>query len=148
MVRPVQLAAWLLIGASVMACSNRMPSAPANPQPQPGASAVPTQTTSVTPSDTPFTLNRGQTFTVGLKSSGDGGYQWHLVESYDTRVVRLKGQRTADLPQNAPLGKFADELYDFEGLAPGQTTLTFALYRSWEGPTKAAETRRYPVTIQ
>jgi hypothetical protein len=102
----------------------------------------------VTPANQTFTITRGQTSSVGLPSAGDGGYQWHLEESYDRGVVRLKGQRSGEMPANAPTGRFADEIFDFEGLAPGRTTLVFSNYRSWEGPTRAVETRRYTITVQ
>ena len=85
---------------------------------------------------------------MGLASAGGGGYEWHLEEGFDARVVNLKGQRVGELPANAPLGKFADEIFDFEAVGAGETTLVFTLYRGWEGPSRAVQTRRYPVTVR
>ena len=141
----VHLATWLLVGASVVACSGRYAGSVV---PAGNETAVPNQPTAVTPQSQTFSLSRGQTFSIGMPSAGGGGYEWHLEETFDRRVVRLKGQRAGELPANAPLGKFADEIFDFEGLAPGQTTLVFSQYRSWEGPSRAVETRRFPVTVK
>jgi predicted secreted protein len=142
-----QLAAWLLVGASVMACSGR---APSQPTPDPAAKPTPAanQAVTLTPQSYTFNVTRGQTFSVGLKSAGGGGYKWYLDEGFNKSVVRLKAQRVGELPADAALGKFADEIFDFEGVAPGEVTLTFAQYRPWEGPTRAVETRRYPVTVK
>ena len=75
-------------------------------------------------------------------------YEWHLVEGFDSRVVRLKGQRRGEVPPGNLVGAVADEIYDFEAAGAGQTTLVFAQYRDWEGPTRAVETLRYPVTVK
>ena len=135
----LHLAVCLLVAASSLGCSGRYAGAvePAAKEP-----------TAVTPQNQTFSLSRGQTFTIGLPSAGGGGYEWHLEETYDTRVVRLNDQRRGELPANSPLGKFADEIFDFEGLAPGQTTVVFSQYRAWEGPERAIETRRFPVTVR
>lgn len=141
---PLKLAACLLTGAMLTACNaqNALQQSPATTNTQS------TGATAVTAPNTTLTITRGGTASVGLPSAAGGGYTWHLVQDFDTRLVRLKGQRAGTQPANAPLGKFADEIFDFEGLASGQTTLTFSQYRDWEGPTRATETRRFPVTVQ
>jgi predicted secreted protein len=139
------LATWLLVGASLAGCSGaRVMSI----IPTGNETPVTNQPTAVTPQSQTFSISRGQTITIGLTSAGAGGYEWHLDEGFDTRVVRLKSKRAGELPANAPLGKFADEIFEFEGVAAGQATLSFSQYRSWEGPSRAVETRRYPVTIK
>jgi hypothetical protein len=137
----LQLTALLLVSASLMACSGR------------AAAILPPEEntvkpTAVTPQNATFSVARGATVTVGLKSAGGGGYEWHLVEGFDSRVVRLKGQRRGEVPPGNLVGAFADEIYDFEATGAGQTTLVFAQYRDWEGPTRAVETLRYPVTVK
>lgn len=133
-------------GLAVVACTDRgMPGASATPanlngQPQP--------LSTVTPANATMTVAKGQVLSVALPSAGDGGYAWHLETTYDTRLLAPKGERRGERPANAPLGKFADEIFDFQALAPGTTQLTFSQYRPWEGPQSATETRRIAVTIQ
>lgn len=140
----VHLATWLLVGATLAGCSGRA----VVTQPAGNETPVTNQPTAVTPQSQTFSVSRGQTITIGLTSAGGGGYEWHLDEGFDTRVVRLKSKRAGELPANAPLGKFADEIFEFEGVAAGQATLSFSQYRSWEGPSRAVESRRYPVTVK
>ena len=139
------LASLLLAGASVVACSG----APGSPAPTETHKTMTTPAAHValTPEHAAFSLTRGDDFSVGLASAAGGGYQWHLQEGFDARVVRLKGQRSGELPPNAPLGKFADEIFDFEAVGSGETTLVFTLYRVWEGPERAVQTRRHAVTV-
>jgi hypothetical protein len=144
MLSPVKLAAWLLVGASLVACSSRAPLTQTQSSVQTDSSGA----TAVTAPNTPLTITRGGVASVGLPSAGGGGYAWHLETTFDSRLVRLKEKRYGEQPANAPLGKFADEIFDFEGLAAGTTTLVFSQYRDWEGPSRATETRRFPVTVQ
>lgn len=137
----LQLTGLLLIAASVMACSGRSST-------QLPTEETPVKSNAITPQNTTFSVTRGQTVTIGLKSAGGGGYAWHLVEGFDTRVVRLKGKRAGEVPPGNLLGAFADEIYDFEATGAGQTTLIFSQYRDWEGPTKSDETLRFPVTVK
>ena len=136
---PFQLLSLAAASAIMLACTGVTGTSNAATRPT-------TQT--VTPNNKTFTIARAETFTIVLPSAGAGGYQWHLADSVDKRVVRLKGTRVGELPANSPPGRFADEIFDFEGLAAGSTTIVLLNYRSWEGPSQAIETRTYPVTVR
>lgn len=140
----------LFLGATLMACRGNVPPQPGLPGSGStgGTGAPANQSATPTPVSVAFTPTVNQVFSVVLPSSGDGGYQWHLQEGADARVVKLKGQRTGTLPTNAAPGRFADEIFDFDALAAGKTTLVFINYRPWEGPAQAVETRRYEVNVK
>lgn len=138
-----QTAALILLGLSLMACSS---GSPLSPDAQGGAPSG--QSQARTPENAAFQLTRGQRFSVVLPSAGSGGYQWHLVDGHDVNVAKLAGTRVGTLPPDAMPGRFADEIFDFVAVASGQTTLTFAQYREWEGPSRAVETRRHVVTVR
>lgn len=143
----LQLVFTALAGSMLLACTNGNPLASGDPEATRGASA--SEPLPQTPRNQAFTVRSGASFSVVLPSSGGGGYQWSLAdEGFDSRVVRLKGKRTGALPAQPMPGKFADEIFDFEGVASGKTTLIFQLYREWEGPSRAVETRSHAVTVQ
>lgn len=136
---PLHLVPLLAASAVLIACNGAVP---------PSSPSSARTTTQVTPNNKTFAIAARDRFSIVLPSAGSGGYQWHLSESADSRVVRLVGTRVGDLPKDAPLGRFADEIFDFEGVGAGTTTLVFLNYREWEGPSRAVETRTYPVTVR
>jgi hypothetical protein len=138
MPHPAIFTTLLLGSALLLACNSSVAT----------SNSVPKATSQVTPTNKTLSVSRGETLSIVLPSAGAGGYQWHLVETYDARVVALKANRVGELPANSPPGKFADEIFDFQGLMAGDVSLTFLNYRSWEGPEQAVETRRYAVTVK
>ena len=134
------LGAALLAAALLTACRGPV-SVPGNPG-TPVAAVTPTpQAASLTPA-------RDQSFSVVLEGHAAGGYEWVLQEGYDTRVVKLKGKRIGELPAQPMPGVSASEIFDFQALSAGQTTLTYALIRSWEGAKADSELRKFTVTVR
>ncbi|HBN08173.1 MAG TPA: hypothetical protein DD435_05860 [Cyanobacteria bacterium UBA8530] len=89
----------------------------------------------------------GKAFQIKLPSLSTSGYEWHLV-SYDKKLVAFKEKHLEELPENAPLGRSAAEIFVFQGLKPGSSRIAFAQYRSWEGPEKASNKHEVEVKIE
>ena len=89
----------------------------------------------------------GGRFDVRLESNPTTGYAWALRAGADSGVVRLVGSRfVPPVPPAgggpAPVGQGGHEVFSFEAVAPGRTTLDFAYARSWEkgvAPIKVVE---------
>jgi hypothetical protein len=149
---------YCLASALLFGCSGRPAvSAPVNPT---GSNANSSAQSSVGADGTTlpnfaFTPTAGQTFSVSLASKMDGGYQWHLLGSFDANLLTPlslgkanTASRTGAAPTGGLMGAFAPEIFDFKAMAPGKTTLSFALYRSFEGPDKAGAPTTFTVTVQ
>jgi hypothetical protein len=147
------LASTMLFGCSAGASVNTA-NTPPNGGSQPGAQSS-TAADGTTLPNFAFTPAVNQTFSVSLPSKMDGGYQWHLLTTFDSHVVTAVGlgsantaSRTGVKPAGGLLGAFAPEIFDFKALAAGKTTLSFSLYRSFEGPDKAGAPTTFTVTVQ
>ena len=147
-----------LAGTLLLGCSGRAAvSAAGNPA---GANANSSAQNSVGPDGTTlpnfaFAPGVGQSFSVSLASKMDGGYQWHLLNNFDPNVVAPlalgksnTASRNGAVPTGGLMGAFAPEIFDFKGLAAGKTSLSFSLYRSFEGPDKAGAPVTFTVTVQ
>lgn len=142
MARPLMLLATLPLLCSLLACSGRVDA-------NPGAGLKPAARMTPTPQAASLTATRDQGFTVVLEGLASAGYEWALQEGYDTRVVRPRGaKRYGELGANPLPGSSATEIFDFEALAAGQTTLIFVNKRPWEAPSREDETRRFSVTVR
>ena len=86
----------------------------------------------------------GERFDVRLESNPSTGFSWTLRGGADGGVVRLVGSAFVPPPapspgEPPPVGRSGQEVFAFEAVAPGRTTLDFAYARSWEkgvGPEK------------
>ena len=72
----------------------------------------------------------GETFSVSLKGNPTTGYQWHTTIE-DPSVVHLISETSVS--DSTLIGAGSTYLWDFQGLAPGTSKITFKYYRSWEG---------------
>jgi hypothetical protein len=151
-----QLATLVVAGALLVACSGRSPApVPANGQPAGSSTQQSTGADGLTLPDFAFTPARGAAFTIALKGYGTSGYQWHLVDGFDRGVVAQQqpgeggtASRMGNAPSGGLVGASAPEIFDFKAMGPGRTALRFSLYRSWEGPAAATETRSFSVTVE
>lgn len=75
-------------------------------------------------------VKAGETFSVSLKGNPTTGYQWHYAIE-DPTVVRLISETSVS--DSTLIGAGSTYIWDFQGLAPGISKLTFKYYRSWEG---------------
>jgi predicted secreted protein len=129
--------------ASVTPASQGNGGSPAlNGQPVPNAQAT------RTPSGARFRVKGQESFSVVFPGNPATGYEWFVKEGHDKQVVTLIGQRRGAPPAvMMPGAPMADEIFDFKAQKPGETVLTFALYRSWEGPKQAIDTVSFPVSV-
>lgn len=72
----------------------------------------------------------GDPFRVILKGNPTTGYQWHCTIE-DPDVVRLVSETS--VRDSTLIGAGSTFLWDFQGLAPGTSKITFRYYRGWEG---------------
>ncbi|MEB3223316.1 MAG: protease inhibitor I42 family protein [Candidatus Sericytochromatia bacterium] len=145
---------WSLLGLAALAAC-QAPGTPgdargfaaASPAP---AGASPPVAPTLTPEQAPLTARAGEAFDVVLRGIPTTGYLWHLAAGHDAAVVATVGQRTVEpAPTDPPMvGRPTTEVFSFRGGLAGRTTLTFLLYRPWEGAGSAIETRRVEVTIR
>jgi len=92
-----------------------------------------------------ITVARGSIFEVRLQQHGGTGYLWQIVDLDENHLKVLQSTETP-LSQRPILGGPLLRTWQIEAVKAGQTNLKILLYRSWEGPEKAAE--RFHVTIQ
>jgi predicted secreted protein len=111
---------------------------------------VPAVAPTLTPEQAPVEARAGEAFEVVLRGIPTTGYLWKLAPGHDASVVTALGQRTVEPPATDPpmVGRPTTEVFSFRGVAAGRTTLTFLLYRPWEGEASAIETRRVEVVIR
>lgn len=92
-------------------------------------------------------VSPGQRFDVRLESNPTTGYSWAIRSGLDEKVLRLVGSTFVPPAPPAgggpaPLGQGGHEVFTFEAVALGRTTLDFAYARPWEkgeAPVKIVE---------
>jgi len=72
-----------------------------------------------------------ETFYITLYSNPSTGYQWQLANVTDQNVVRLVGTEYI-APEVALLGAGGKQIFTFEALREGKTTVTLEYVRPWE----------------
>lgn len=81
-----------------------------------------------------------------LPFSAGTGYAWS-AKGFDAKVLALKSQESKSEAADGVVGGPMIEHFVFEGVKPGETTITFELRRSWEKDVAAAETRTMKVKV-
>ena len=77
----------------------------------------------------------GEQFSVVLESNPTTGYQWEVGEIDRMVLKQLSAEYDADTPQLA--GSGGAEIFTFEAIGTGETSLTFIYRRSWEDAAPA-----------
>jgi inhibitor of cysteine peptidase len=75
-------------------------------------------------------LRRGQKFAVSLEGNPTTGYTWEAVE-YDEAILRQVGEPEFT-PESDAVGAPGRQVFRFEALGKGQTTLQLVYHRPWE----------------
>jgi inhibitor of cysteine peptidase len=88
----------------------------------------------------------GTRFAVELDANATTGFRWRLSRPLDERVVRLRGTeyRVRDAQHT---GGGGTEVWTFEAVAPGRTSVRFEYVRPWERETPPARTRTVVVEV-
>ncbi len=78
-----------------------------------------------------FKVQVGHKFMVNLRDPGDGGYNV-LAPEYDATVLQMVGARHIPRANPPRMGDFGRQVYEFQALKKGQTTLAVPIKRPWE----------------
>jgi inhibitor of cysteine peptidase len=92
------------------------------------------------------TIARGAPLTVKLAAQGGTGFAWDIVK-VDAAVLVAQGERTSEVPSNAPGGGRMD-VFHFTGAAPGTTSLELAFRRGFDKDAPPVRGFKVQVTVQ
>jgi inhibitor of cysteine peptidase len=94
-------------------------------------------------------LAPGETVAIPLKSNRTTGYSWQVLEM-DASLLRMVGEPVYEPDANPKgwSGVGGTEIFIFEALAPGETTLTLGLVRPWEENVPPIQTISIRVVIE
>jgi inhibitor of cysteine peptidase len=92
-------------------------------------------------------VRAGARFTVTLDANATTGFRWRLAQPLDVRVVRLVGSEYRG-PDISLTGAGGAEVWTFEAVAPGRTTIAFAYVRPWERDVQPARARAVRVKVE
>jgi predicted secreted protein len=91
-----------------------------------------------------ITVDKGTVFEVRLQQHSGTGYLWQIAGLDENHLKVLQSAETP-LSQAPIVGGPLLITWKIEALKAGETDLNMLLYRSWEGPGKAAE--RFQVRV-
>lgn len=92
------------------------------------------------------TLAVGEILTVTLASNPSTGYAWEIAALDQTVLKNTDNTYQSDCLLPVP-GCGGREVWTFEGVAPGTTTLRMEYRRPWETDSDPAETFEVEVTV-
>jgi len=91
-----------------------------------------------------LTVKAGENFLIDLESNPSTGYQWQ--PEYDEAYLLLVEHFYIPNENTELVGAPGTQKFDFRGLVPGATQLTFSYLREWE--EEPIETKVYQITIE
>lgn len=94
-------------------------------------------------------VSAGERFTIALESPASAGQRWYLdPPAPDPRVVRVVSSQYR--PPAQPLAVAAgEEVWTFEAVSPGSTTLVFSYRRPWaEHGTPPVRRERFTIRVR
>jgi len=94
-----------------------------------------------------ITLAEGAIFEVRLQQHSGTGFLWQIVDLDENHLKVLQSSDTP-LTHGRVVGGPLLRTWKIQAVKAGQTNLRILLYRSWEGPEKAAESFQVKVRIQ
>lgn len=109
--------------------------------------ATVTTTSNETDPAQPIVVAAGETFTIRLSANPSTGYAWQQTGTPDTAVVRHR-ETSYIAPSSTRLGAAGVEVWTFEAVGRGTTTITLAYRRSWERNRPPLEQRTFTVTVR
>ena len=93
------------------------------------------------------TLAVGDSLIVTLESNPTTGFMWSLEENSDESVLQEAGQEFEPSPTPAA-GAGGEEVWTFNALSEGTSTISMEYKRSWEEDTEPAETFGLTVVVE
>lgn len=85
------------------------------------------------------TVPMDRAIVVRLKSNATTGYGWKVSECDDT-ALKLAGNPAYEAPDTHLVGAGGHEVFTFEPLKAGETTVTLVYVRPWEKDTPPVQT--------
>lgn len=96
---------------------------------------------------TPVIVNIGDRFSIELPSNATTGYSWEFGTPIDTEY--LTNVKTDYInPDTTLVGAGGTQVWIFEAIQPGSTTILLEYKRPWEVNVPAIQTALFDVTIQ
>ena len=89
----------------------------------------------------------GQQFTLTLVSNPSTGYAWQLAKPVDEKKVKFL-RSVFNAPETDRVGAAGVELWIFEAVGTGETTISLKYVRSWEKDAAPAETADWSIAIK
>lgn len=84
------------------------------------------------------TVNVDDVFEVSLESNASTGYEWSIV-TQNTKIIESDGKPRFVIPQEAPPGTPAQQVFRFKAKSAGNTKLVLHYARPWEKDKEPAE---------
>lgn len=92
-------------------------------------------------------VEAGARFSLTLDANPTTGYQWRLVQPADEGVVKLAGTQYTPRTPGLPGGGGA-QVWTFQAVAPGTTTIQLEYVRPWEVGVAPARVLQRPVAVR
>jgi inhibitor of cysteine peptidase len=90
---------------------------------------------------------KGQKFTLTLDSNASTGYEWQLAQPPEEKTVKFL-EKLYKAPKTDRVGAAGLELWIFEAVGPGETTISLKYVRSWEKDVKPEETATFAILVK
>ena len=91
---------------------------------------------------------RGGDLTVKLEVDTRIGLEWALKSISNESVLGLTGQKFVPLEEKAASGATGHEVWSFQALSPGKTTLEMAYRQPWQTQFPPEDTFTLDVTVR
>lgn len=89
----------------------------------------------------------GDKLTITLEENPTTGYVWTLKVGTENIVALESDEYIATQTSENIVGSGGNHIWNFKGVSPGETVLTFKYYRPWEKEDTAIETRIFTVIV-
>jgi inhibitor of cysteine peptidase len=96
---------------------------------------------------TPIIVNTGARFSIELPSNATTGYSWEFATPVDTGYLTVVKTDYIN-PDTTLQGAGGTQVWVFETVKPGSTTILLEYKRPWEVDVPAIQTVLFDVTIQ
>jgi predicted secreted protein len=92
-------------------------------------------------------VNKGDRFSIELPSNATTGYSWEFGTSIDTNYLTVVNSDYKN-PDTTLVGAGGTQVWIFEAIQPGSTTIQLEYKRPWEVDVPAIQSAQFDVTIQ
>jgi inhibitor of cysteine peptidase len=92
-------------------------------------------------------VNKGDRFSIELPSNATTGYSWEFGTPIDTEYLTFVKTDYIN-PDTTLVGAGGTQVWIFETIQPGLTTIQLEYKRPWEVDVPAIQTAQFDVTIQ